>query len=149
MNNGISDERHVIRHQQILPVNIAGSRTELATLTRQWTVSFLHSYYLSTLKGREPSNTRCYPRQHVKCLQGRKVMRSNADWLQRSWPSVTDLTPHKVNHKRLWTVTALHVDENEDHDWVVGQFNRAMNGAGEAVRAWCGPMKHTSGPELV
>ena len=43
--------------------------------------------------------------------------------------------------RRLWTITSLHVDENEDHDWVVEKFNRAVNGARAVVRAMCGPMK--------
>ena len=42
----------------------------------------------------------------------------------------------------LLTIASLHVDENVDHDWVVGQFDRAMNGARAALGA-CGPMKQT------
>ena len=44
--------------------------------------------------------------------------------------------------RRLWAVASLHVVEKTDHDWVVGQFDRAMNGARAVVRARSGPMNH-------
>ena len=37
---------------------------------------------------------------------------------------------------------SLHVDNERGHDRAVGLFVGAMNGAGAAARAWCGPMKH-------
>ena len=38
-------------------------------------------------------------------------------------------------------MNSVHVDENEDHGWVVGQFDRGMDGERVAVRARWVPMK--------
>ena len=43
----------------------------------------------------------------------------------------------------LVAIASLHVDENEDLNWIVGQFDRVMNDAGAARKACCGPMKRT------
>ena len=75
-----------------------------------------------------------------------RVTRSDADWWQCSWPSVRDWASRKSTPllvaRLLLAIASLHVDENEDHDWVVGQFVRVVNGARAALKAQCGPMKH-------
>ena len=45
-------------------------------------------------------------------------------------------TPPSIVARRLWTITFLTAcDEIEDHDWVVRQLYRAMDGVRAAVRA--------------
>ena len=50
--------------------------------------------------------------------------------------------------RRFRKIHSLHVDEtdNEDHAWVVGHVNRALNGAGTAVITWCGPSEKVRQP---
>ena len=62
-----------------------------------------------------------------------RVTRSDADWWQCSWPSVRDWALRKSTPLMvawlLLAIASLHVDENEDHDWVDGQFVRVVIGA--------------------
>ena len=54
---------------------------------------------------------------------------------------VTQSTPPLMVARILLAIKSLHVDENEDHDWVFGQLVSAINGARAALRARCGAMK--------
>ena len=57
------------------------------------------------------------------------MMRSDADWWQLAIGERLDAAQSKpalMVARRLWTITSLHVDENGDHDWFVGHFDRVV-----------------------
>ena len=93
-------------------------------------------------------NTRCDPQLHAKWLQdhhkGDKVQ-CRREAVQLAIGERLDDTHRKpplMVARPVWTISSVPLGEIEDHDCVVGHFDRAMNGARAAVRACGGSMEH-------